>query len=221
MELLSVGIARSVWLFDMNELNPAGKSIFPDALIWFGEKYSFQSYPKSIAETDDAQKAFIFKTGTFQAGQDAIVVNLSLYNDGIVAESWASTEKTDAFLGEVLHTAAVRYGLVYTPEMVRTKQYVSEVTIRLDYSLSRLNPQFASFSEELTTIFRKHNLPHFEPTGILFGQDSSGTSYKPPSFVIERKAGVPFNANRFWSKSPFTTTEHLNMLREFEKLLTG
>jgi hypothetical protein len=42
-----------------------------------------------------------------------------------------------------------------------------------------------------------------------------------PGRLIERKQGAPFTANRFWSKSPFTTKEHLFALEEFEKLLAG
>src|SRR5713226_4722568 len=135
MEQLGIGLARSIWLFDINELNPTGKSIFPEMLIWFGEKYSFQTYPKSLAELDKEAKAFVFKAGEFQTENDTIVVNLSLYNDGIVAETWASTEKTDAFIEEVLRSATSKYGLVYRPEMIRSKQYVSEIIFRLDVPL--------------------------------------------------------------------------------------
>jgi hypothetical protein len=56
-------------------------------------------------------------------------------------------------------------------------------------------------------------------TGMMFGQDVLATAYKPPGLVIERKVGAPFAANRFWSKSPFTTKEHLLALEEFDKLL--
>jgi hypothetical protein len=55
-------------------------------------------------------------------------------------------------------------------------------------------------------------------TGMIFAQDASGSSYKPPAFSIERKAGAPFNENRFWSKSPFTTADHTNALEELERI---
>ena len=220
MQKISVGLARSVWLFDINELNPAGKSIFPDVLIWLGEKYSFQSFPKSIAEIDPEKKGYLFKTGQFQTDDEEITVNFSIYSDGLIAETWNSTEKGDLLLDEILHSGAARYGLPI-PTTIR-KQYVSELTVQSNYPLNNIvNPKVVAFCDTINKLFACHNLPPFEVTGIGFGLDSSSTSYKPPGLVIERKLGVPFRENRFWSKSPFATKDHLYILEEFEKLMAG
>jgi hypothetical protein len=219
MQLLSVGLARSIWLFDVNELNPAGKSIFPDILTWLGERYAFQTFPKSIGEMDTEKKGYIFKNGHFESGDGGIMVNFSFFSDGVVAETWASTEKTDSFLDDLLHAAATRYGLAYTAVTVRTKQYVSEINIRLDNPLENLNPSILQFCSKLNSFFDKHHLPRFEMTGMVFAPDTSATSYKPPGLMIERKTGAPFTEGRFWSKSAFTTADHLSALQAFEDLL--
>jgi hypothetical protein len=219
MQLVSVSLARSIWLFDVNDLNPTGKSFVPDLLLWLGEKYSFQTFPKSMAEMDPEKKGFLFKTGEFQSVDGPVMINLSLYTDGFVAETWSSTENGDAFLEEVLRSAAGKYGLTYRPDMIRTKQYISEIVIQLDHALGQINQKMARFCETLNGVFARHRLAPFEMTGVMFGQDVLATAYKPPGLVIERKVGAPFTANRFWSKSPFTTREHLFALEEFEKLL--
>jgi len=220
MQLISVGIARSVWLFDVNELNPTGKTIFPDAFLWLAEKYAFQTFPKSTTELDSDKKGYLFKAGAFQTDEDAIIVNFSFFNDGVVAETWASTEKGDLFLDEVLRSVARKYGLTYRPEMIR-KQYVSELVVSLDHPLGNINPRIARFCQMMTDMFRRHNLPPFEMTGMIFASDTSATAYKPPGFGVERKLGVPFADNRFWSRSPFTTGEHLRVLEEFEQMLAA
>src|ERR1039458_8835541 len=219
MQLVSVGIARSIWLFDVNELNPTGKSFVPDLLPWLGEKYSFQTFPKSIADMDQDKKGFIFKNGEFQSDEGPIQVNFSFFSDGGVAETWSSTEKGDAFLGELLRSTANKYGLTYKPEMIRTKGYISEVVIQLDHHLDKVNPKVAGFCEMLNPFLTKRNLPPFEMTGMIFAPDTSGSSYKPPGLYIERRAGTAFTENRFWSKSPFATSDHLRALEEFEKML--
>lgn len=221
MQKISVALARSIWLFDTNDLNPTGKSIFPDILLWLGERYSFQTFPKSTADVDQEKKGYIFKTGEFQTDEDAITVNFSLFNDGVVADTWASTDKADAFLDELLRAAASKYGLTYRSDMIRTKQYISELVVQLDHSLWNLNPKLVQYCNALNEIFAKHRLAPFEMTGALFGVDVSASAYKPPGLLIERKLGVPFSDNRFWSKSPFTTKDHLFALEEFEKLLAG
>jgi hypothetical protein len=219
MQLISVGLARSIWLFDVNDLNPTGKSFLPDLLPWLGEKYSFQEFPKSVAEMDKEKKGFIFQTGEFQSDGGPIQVNFSFYSDGVVADTWSSTEGGDAFLGELLRSAANKYGLAYKPEMIRTKGYVSEVVVQLDRHLNKVNPKVDGFCDTISKFLVKRNLPPFEMTGMIFSPDTSGNAYKPPGLYIERKVNTAFTENRFWSKSPFTTADHLLALEEFENLL--
>ena len=219
MQKQSVSLARSIWLFDTNELNPTGKNILQDLMVWLGEKYSFQTFPKSLAEVDREKKGFQFKLGEFQSKEDAISVNFSLHQDGMVAENWSSTEHGDAFLEDILHSVALRYGLVYQPDMIRAKQYISELVVSLDHSLANSDPKIIRFCETLSSIFARHSLPPFEMTGMLFSPDVAATSYKPPGLLIERKQGAPFSQNRFWTKSPFTTKDHLLALEEFDRML--
>ena len=220
MQLLSVGLARSIWLFDMNQLNPGGKSIFPDSLIWLGEKYSFQTFPKALADLDKEKKGFLFTAGEFHADSGPITVNLSIYNDGLVAETWASTEKGDSFLEDALRSVSGRHGLVIPPVM--RKQYVSELTIKLDNPIPSSNdPLIEAFCRKLDRLFESHGLPPFEFNGMGFSVDASRSSYKPPGLSIERKLGVDFSLNQYWSKSAFQTKDHLFALEEFEKLIAA
>jgi hypothetical protein len=219
MQLLSVGIARSVWLFDVNELNPTGKNLFPEMMMWLGERYQFQIFPKSSADVDKESKGLIFKTGQFQSDEGAIGVNFSFFSDGLIAETWASTEKSDAFLEDLLRSAATKYGLAYTPEIIRTKQYISELNVRLDHHLNNVNPKIVHFCETISRFFERQRLPPFEMSGMIFSPDTSGSAYKPPGLLIERKLGTPFTENRFWSKSPFTTADHMLALQAFDELL--
>jgi len=71
----------------------------------------------------------------------------------------------------------------------------------------------------MTEIFQKHDLPGFEMSGMIFAPDPTGKAYKPPSFYIERKLGAPFPENKYWSKSPFTTADHLRVLQEMEQMM--
>jgi hypothetical protein len=186
-----------------------------------GERYSFQTFPKSTADVDEKAKGYVFKFGVFQTEDGPINVNFSLFSDGINAESWASTEKTDAFVEDVLTSAALKYGLAYGPNTVRTKWYVSEVTVRLDHPLKNATPRMARLCDTMTEVFKRHGLPAFELTGIICGLDPTGKSYKPPSFGIERKLGAPFSEDKYWSKSPFTTADHLRVLRELDQVLAA
>lgn len=220
MRLLSVGVAKSIWLFDINELNPAGKQLFPDVLTWLGEKYSFESFPKAIADVDKEKSGYQFKQGKFQTEEGhSYTANFSIHGDGLVVETWASTEISDRFLAEILRLGSARYGLDFKFESVAKKLYVSEVNVQFDEELSKFNQQFTRFCEELDAIMVRHRLPKYELTGMIFSPDTSDTSYKPPGFMLERKNGAPFQTNKYWSKSPFTTSDHLKALQAYEDLL--
>jgi hypothetical protein len=83
----------------------------------------------------------------------AIGVNFSFFSDGLVAETWASTEKSDAFLEDLMRAATINYGLAYTSATVRKRQYIGEVNVRFDSSLGNLKPQITRFCEMLNRLF--------------------------------------------------------------------
>jgi hypothetical protein len=222
MKLLSVGGAKSIWLFDVNELNPSGKQIFPDALTWLGEKYSFATFPKSVADTNSEKPGLHFNQGRFQADSGgSFTANFSIHEDGVVAETWSSTEIGDEFITDILRSASAKYGLDFRFESILRKVYVSEVTVQFDRDLSVFGKQLNAFCERLDVLMAHNHLPKYELTGMIFSPDTSGTSYKPPGFMLERKTNVPFSRNRYWSKSPFTTRDHLSALEAYEELMTG
>lgn len=222
MELISVATARSIWLFDLNDLNPGGRMIFPDLFGWLKEVYAFQTYPSSISDQGDGQengKGYIFKSGRFVSGETDVMVNLSIYNDGVIAESWASTEISDLFVEQALYNVATHFDLSVPSTLIRKKLYISEVIVRMDNPFAQMDRGLSKFKQTLDRLFARHKLPPFELGGMSFMTDTVDSSYKAPGFAIERKMGTSFEDNRFWSKSPFTTTDHLNALSEFENTL--
>src|ERR1035438_3902196 len=100
MQLLNVLKAQSVWLFETHDLNPRGKSFLPEMLEWLKERYEFQTAPASVKDIDDS-KGLTFKQGSFPLGSDTLVVEISLYNDGVIANTYSSTAATDMFLKDV------------------------------------------------------------------------------------------------------------------------
>src|SRR5689334_8605156 len=105
MNLVSVGLARAVWLIDATEMNPRGRnldySLFP-ALV---DRYHFRKYPDLDEQDDDEEKkdkepGFKFTEGVFTNPEGVdVAVNLTLYADGLVAETRSSTDDCDVFLG--------------------------------------------------------------------------------------------------------------------------
>ena len=96
MNLLSIGLARSIWLFQIAEWNPRGRAMHP---IFFSlmEQYKFLKAPK--LDEIDWQKGIKFEDGTFKAKTgEELTVALTVYADGAVADTRSSTQHSDEFL---------------------------------------------------------------------------------------------------------------------------
>jgi hypothetical protein len=220
MELLNVKQARSIWLFDIDELNPQGKSIQPELVEWLKDNYHFEKFPKSLSALSE-NKGVAFEEGSYQLRDEFFIsVNLTLYNDGVVADTMSSTEDTDKFIDDALNLAVKDFGLHYTSHLVRQKLYVSELYVQCGRSLGGLNKGLKSFSDRLSSL-SSSTKASFDVSSIGFWADPSASPVQTGPFQFERKAGTAFSENRFYSRAPLPTKDHLALLDDFEHLLVG
>lgn len=222
MKLLNVTIARAIWLFDILDLNPKGKSIFPDLFEWLEAEYHFKKLPKSVDERD-AQGGWSLQQGEFQVTEEIFKsVDLGIYSDGLVATTQSTSDDSEHFLTNLLELACKEFSLTFEPSMLRRKMYLSEINVQIDGSLGRLNPKLDEFARKISSAFTLGDGVGFQVSGISFAADQltlplSKTLFS--AFALDRKIGAPFSENRYWSKAPLPTNKHLELLQELEKLL--
>ncbi|MGH9327692.1 MAG: hypothetical protein ACRD2B_13565 [Terriglobia bacterium] len=217
MELLNVLNARAAWLFDVNELNPHGKSIFPEIFEWLEDEYHFVKAPKSITDVDET-KGYSFTQGTFQAKEEIFVtVELNIYTDGLVANSWSSTRNTEAFLENVLKSAADEFSLTFRPDIVTRKIYTSELNVKSDRQLAGINPALAQLAERLTELLPGNLKPAFEVGGVTISPVQAMAPQMLSPFRIERKLNTSPEEQKYYSKAPLHTDSHLELLSWFEQ----
>lgn len=211
MKLLSVQLARALWFFDINELNPGGRDIFTHLLPAIIEDYKFKVFPKPGDDLSQGMKLlhgeFVNKDGT------VLAVNCTVFNDGITVDTFSSTDDSEEILEEFL--TDLPEGFVYSPDMVTRKAYLSQVTVRCSKPLRSLNQKLADFANHISAALGG---PVFELSGIEFGPDQT-LAIKPASFSFQRKIGEPYTSERYWSQAPVPTKKHLELLLEFEGLL--
>jgi hypothetical protein len=222
MKLLNVTKARVIWLFDLLDLNPKGKSIFPDLFEWLVAEYHFKKFPKSVDERD-AQGGWILEQGEFQVSEEIFKsVDLGIYNDGLVATTQSTTDDAERFLGNLLDLANKEFSLAFEPPMIRRKMYLSEITVQTSVSLARINPKLQEFANKISSAVGLQGDLGFQVTGIDFATDQIALPLSKmlySGFIFERKLGATFSENRFYAKAPLPTTKHLELLADLEKLL--
>jgi len=217
MELLNIVSARVVWLLDIAELNPRGKTIMPDFLDWLKENYHFEKAPSSVTDLDEKTKSLVFERGQFQAKQEIFVdVELKIYNDGLIAETQSSTHDSEAFLGDALQEATKEFNLAYKPEMLRNKLYFSELYIRSAKNLVGVNPKLADFAAKIANLVPSPMGIPYEFAGFSFWATKAMPHVVLGPFRLERKLGTFPEERKYYSTSPTHTEDHLKLLDDFE-----
>jgi hypothetical protein len=217
MELLNVVTARAIWLFDINELNPRGRSIFPELFEWLEKEYRFGKAPQSTTDMDET-KGFAFSGGTFPVKQKGSVnVELKIYNDGLVANSWSSTHDTEAFLESCLRSAAEEFSLSFKPEIIRRKMYLSELNVKSIFQLGGINPMLSQLRDKLSDLVPGNSKPSFEVGGITVSPVQGMTPQLLSPFRLERKKNTSPEEHKYYSTAPLHTDDHLKLLDWFEQ----
>ncbi|HTY22539.1 MAG TPA: hypothetical protein VMC85_05380 [Desulfomonilaceae bacterium] len=221
MQLISVDIAKAIWLFPLTEMNPTGRSltqIFAD----IRKRYSFQKAPSHSLDYDSETKGLIFSEGEFinQKGEP-ILVKLSLFSDGAVAETWSSTTDSEGFLRDVMGWIHSEHGISLPPDRTPRIFYLSHLTVSMSHKhgavFSKLQQLSELLGQKLTASGRSNK--GFVAGGFSLWAANWDENVAPAAYRFEIKAGSKPGENRYFSAAPLPTEAHMEMLKEQEQLL--
>jgi hypothetical protein len=220
MKLLYVEIARTIWLFDASTLNPQGLSLDP-MLKGINERYGFAKSPKNALDFN-SQGALAFEQGSFNNSQGkAVAVTLTIYSDGLVADTQSNTRDATEFLNELCASATKEFGLVDPSSGTLRTGFFSQLDVRFDKPLISLNPKLEAILEMLEAQCNPVDTKRrkFTVGGIGIWTEDMSLPGSPAAFRLERKWGTPWDTNHYFSTAPLETNDHLQVLTEIEKIL--
>lgn len=218
MKLLSVNLARSIWLGPISDFNPRGASLDGILFPFLVNTYKFRKFPP-LTEISDLSKGAKFENGEFNIGGDCpIIVNLTFYNDGVIADTGSSTIHSDAFLEDMYNRFSELFKIPPYQSIIRKVVYVSQLFVSTDKSLEVINPKLKLISEYLSDTVEQGGRV-FQLGGISFWPDQVD-KVNPVSFSFERTLNVPFSENRYYSTAPLPTDKHLELLDKLESILS-
>jgi len=217
MKLLSINLARSIWLAPILDFNPKGIRLDRILFPFLIDTYKFRQYP-SLKEIEDLSKGIVFSDGEFAINSDhLIVVNLTIYNDGMVVDTRSSTEHSEAFLNDAFSQFSEISKVPPYQSIIRERLYVSEVYVSSDKSLELINPKLKQISKYLSQNVEKDKT--FQVGGISFWPDQTSKT-NPRPFLFERVLNTPFSENRYFSAAALPTEKHLELLDKLERILS-
>jgi hypothetical protein len=216
MKLLSVTLARSLWIGRTEHFNPRGIYLYPIITPLLVESYKFVRVPSAQDALDDS-KGIVFGNGAF-INRDGVslAITLTIFPDALVADTRSSTKDSDDFLQEILTRFSEELKLPHYSEIIKRRAYVSGLHVKTDSSLQSLNPALIEIAKYLT---ENNESVHFELGGIHFWPDQSSI-IKPGNFIIERILNVPFSENSYYSAAPLQTDKHIELLDKLEQILS-
>jgi hypothetical protein len=219
MKLLNVQKARSIWLLEVQDLNPTGFDLWP-MMEAIQNRYSFAKAPSREQSRINTEGGIQFAEGSFVPADSRriAVAALSIYNDGFVADTRTDSFATDEFLNDVLQFCRKTFSLTYDPQMAQKRGYLSELIVTTERRLNSVGDRLASFANTLSEFMGISQSSPFEVEAVRFSVDHAIQGRSGP-FSIERQVGTPFSKNRYYSQAPLRTIHHLDVLNKFEEIV--
>lgn len=214
MELVSIESSRIIYLTQVHR--PGGQLYLPEAFEKVKHRYSFTIIPKP---DDTGKEGFSFQIGKFDNAQ---IQEMRIYGDGIIVTSSSNMEILDRFLADVLKWSEIELGLTTTSLAKPEKHYESCVVVRANANLANVHIP----NEKLSNILSAHlsskvvgGAP-YELSGMIaeIDPEMKKNIRRPHRFSIERRSGISFKENVYYSWAPLTTNDHLVLLTQIETL---
>jgi hypothetical protein len=216
MELIAFDDSKVVYLLDM--FRPAGQLYQPEAATKIVQRYSFMKFP-SVENLVKNERNF--GIGKFR---DIQINEFNIYSDGVIVSSGSDTDAIDAFVDDVLAWAKEEFGIVQlTDGFPPERAYESSMVVKSDADLMRALAPKNDMSTILNKIYhsdRGYVGGDIGLTGFIAAVDRSKFTgrRKPISFTLDRRLGLPFENNIYFSMAPLRTKDHLEVLRSIERL---
>jgi hypothetical protein len=206
--------ARALAFIELYDLDPRGKTFFPEIIQKIQQRYGFLQVPK-VGEVEE-EKGIELKTGKIG---DRVVDVLKIFPNLFVLETHSNTTDSKLILEEMFEWAKSEFGLTYDPSMILHWGYVSILTFYSDVNIIAK----ANHPADKLAFKMSHAVSEiwgepiaFESRGLSISHDPLTRKNGIASLLITPRAEVPYEENKFYSEAPLPTDMHIKLLEEFE-----
>jgi|GEM_PF-1947357 len=219
MKIISQDSCRVTILFPLEEVIPLDGMNGPTAIAKIQQRYEFLKTPDPAMTREEATKAgYKFGTGQFPLkGKKSVIVEFAIYADGIVADA-RNSEIAETFLDDIIHFMQSEFEFrQFTTEPKR--YFWNQIVVEFEKPIERLFPSFEKISGIISRYLNSDmsmSLARFDLQAEKGLQADAGPS---PKFILERRVGIPYKNERYYSSAPIKTDEHITLLEEIERLI--
>jgi hypothetical protein len=208
-------------LFPFEEIVPLGGASGRDIIEMVKQRYAFLNAPDlSTAREEFLKNGYQFQSGEIEHdGVKANILDFSVYTDGIVVSA-ATTETAEFFLDSVIRLMQTEFSFrdFSTPPQ---RYFLSNLVVEFDRPLGNLLSQFETISNVISKRIAqtyKIDVP-MNLARIDFEIDKTVIKQTIARFSVERRFGIPFDKERYFSGAPLRTSDHISLLEQIEKTI--
>jgi len=221
MDIRQVLLARAIQFFRIGS-----PGYLPEIAQKIKDRYEFVVSPKNedllppSPEAAGQPKGAEFRHGRMKnaEGRAVIIQQLSVFQDGLVADTTTSTEDSDLFLRDLTEWSESE---ISARVILGRRLYVSHLEFQTAVPLEIYAPSFGSVGNEVTALLHGYGLEAapYQFSVVTLNIDHIGTvPPQPAPFHLERRANVPFKDNMWFSQAPLKTKDHIKVLYNLEKV---
>lgn len=191
------------------------------------ERYGFikvPSTPDELLGLDQAQGIKFYHGKLVKGDRTIVIENLQFLtinlNSMIVVDTRTSTDDSDTVIDDYIQQANTLRSDMITP--TEPTQYDSHIEFTMDGSLRDFcAPPIHHTGDAINRLLDSYKIkaPAYELSSITIHYDQIGLGgLIPVPFKVERRAGVRYSANTFFSQAPLKTTDHVALLERLVEM---
>jgi len=227
MKEIAYELGRLVLLVPPEQVAPLRGFYAPEAFAAIAKRYGFQSTPDLSLHPEQLQKEGLrFRLGKVPSKEanrpTASINDFVIFPDGFVVDAYV-TDDADLFVADLLRWGKEALDIrdfSYTPRQA----YASQLTVQFELLANKRMKQFDDIATHLTSLLMKTYRLNtvVELQGVRFDYDrlTAPSLYNLVQFAIERKAGHKYEDGLFWCQAPLRTTDHIQLLKNIETILS-
>jgi hypothetical protein len=184
------------------------------------ERYGFMKIPSTFEELfpSDPNQGIKFAEGKFDRnGQTVVIQLLQLLPNIILAETRTSTDDADAFLDDYIQQANQNRNDII--KIVAAPIYNSQIEFSMKHGLEEFTPTAAKLGAQLNSLVAGYGTPmqSYRVISIAVNHTLVGLGgIQPAHFSIERRSGIPYDADLYFSNAPLKTRDHIALLKSLD-----
>lgn len=226
MKVITQLLGRIVLPVPSEEVVPREGGYFPDIVDAIANRYHFAVKPdlRTLTPEEISNSGLLFRLGKMIHNEkERAITDFTVYDQGVTVSA-LDTEVAQAFIHDVFGMLAEHYELRNDPIVDSKMLVISELLVEIEDVFDKAVRGFDTISQLLQRVLVSHYGLHekYRVYGIHF--DFSRELVPQPVsnialFIIERRINRPFKENRYFTRAPFHTRDHVQLLSDIEEML--